>query len=62
MSVEVSLQSRMIVKKSFQLDKKSEASEEVETALDGYVDPSFSVHISDSNQSLSDVIDYEPDD
>ena len=40
--------------------QKSEASE-VETALDRDFDPSFSVHTSDSNQSLSDVIDSEPD-
>ena len=42
--------------------QKSEASEEVETALHRDFDPSFSVHTSDSNQSLSDVIDSEPDD
>ena len=40
--------------------QKSEASEEVETALDRDFDPS-SVHTSDSNQSLPDVIDPEPD-
>ena len=42
--------------------QKSEASEEVETAVDRDVDPSFSLHTSDSNHSLSDVIDSEPDD
>ena len=40
--------------------QKSEASEEVETALDRDFDPS-SVHTSDSIQSLPDVIDPEPD-
>ena len=42
--------------------QKSEASEEVDTALNRDFDPSFSVHTSDSNQSLSDVINSEPDD
>ena len=60
-SVEVILQSRMITKKLFQLVKKV-ASEEVETVLDRDFNPSFSVHTSDSNQSLSDVADSEPDD
>ena len=39
--------------------QKSEASEEVETALERDFDPSFTVHTIDSNQSLSDVTDSE---
>ena len=42
--------------------QKSEASEEVETALARDFDPLFSVHTSDYSQSLSDVIDSESDD